>query len=104
MAALKCPQCGLFNPDTAQRCDCGYDFETQSVDSTVASRPKSGTSWGVGGANGFTEVTRCVGIVAFVLIVLTHRRWEGFLVWFAFVCTAIGSGAATVAVLSAGFQ
>jgi uncharacterized membrane protein YhaH (DUF805 family) len=21
-----CPQCGLINPPTAQRCDCGYDF------------------------------------------------------------------------------
>jgi len=21
----------LFNPDTAQRCDCGYDFETKTV-------------------------------------------------------------------------
>jgi len=25
---MKCPQCGLFNPDEAQRCDCGYDFTT----------------------------------------------------------------------------
>jgi hypothetical protein len=22
----------LFNPDTAQRCDCGYDFETKTVE------------------------------------------------------------------------
>jgi len=24
---VRCPQCGLFNPDTAERCDCGYDFD-----------------------------------------------------------------------------
>ncbi len=24
---MKCPECGLINPETAQRCDCGYDFE-----------------------------------------------------------------------------
>lgn len=23
---MKCPNCGLENPDTALRCDCGYDF------------------------------------------------------------------------------
>jgi len=28
---MKCPRCGLFNPDTAQRCDCGYDFATKTV-------------------------------------------------------------------------
>ena len=28
---MKCPRCGLFNPDTAQRCDCGYDFATRTV-------------------------------------------------------------------------
>jgi len=25
---MKCPECGLINPDTALRCDCGYDFAT----------------------------------------------------------------------------
>lgn len=33
VGGIKCPRCGLFNPDTAQRCDCGYDFETCSVKS-----------------------------------------------------------------------
>jgi hypothetical protein len=23
---MDCPTCGLINPPTAQRCDCGYDF------------------------------------------------------------------------------
>ncbi len=23
---LNCPRCGLFSPDTAERCDCGYHF------------------------------------------------------------------------------
>jgi hypothetical protein len=27
---MDCPQCGLINPNTAQRCDCGYDFESKS--------------------------------------------------------------------------
>lgn len=28
---MKCPNCGLYNPDSAQRCDCGYDFNSQAM-------------------------------------------------------------------------
>jgi hypothetical protein len=27
----KCLRCGLVNPSNAQRCDCGYDFPSQTV-------------------------------------------------------------------------
>lgn len=32
---MKCPECGLINPDNAKICDCGYRFftdENNSVD------------------------------------------------------------------------
>ena len=29
---MDCPICGLINPDTAQRCDCGYDFDSRRVE------------------------------------------------------------------------
>lgn len=28
---MKCPRCGLINPDFAQRCDCGFDFKTETL-------------------------------------------------------------------------
>ncbi len=31
MSGIKCPNCGLYNPDSAQRCDCGYDFGTDAI-------------------------------------------------------------------------
>jgi len=28
---MKCPQCGLFNPPSAMRCDCGWDFNSKTM-------------------------------------------------------------------------
>lgn len=28
---MHCPACKLWNPDGAMRCDCGYDFQSQSI-------------------------------------------------------------------------
>ena len=36
---MNCPQCGLINPETAQRCNCGYNFISKSVE-----RPHFGSS------------------------------------------------------------
>ena len=38
---MKCPNCGLINPDTAMRCDCGYNFETTAIDAEKALAKKS---------------------------------------------------------------
>ena len=29
---MDCPRCGLVNPEIAQRCDCGYDFEKETME------------------------------------------------------------------------
>ena len=36
----KCPTCGLLCADTAERCDCGYDFSTRTASPP---KPASGT-------------------------------------------------------------
>ena len=37
--AITCPCCNLKNPDTAERCDCGYQFVGASSSSKGSSRP-----------------------------------------------------------------
>lgn len=36
---MECPQCRLTNLDTAIRCDCGYNFETRSTESSASVSP-----------------------------------------------------------------
>ena len=31
MSSKKCSHCGLFNPESTQRCDCGYDFDAREL-------------------------------------------------------------------------
>ena len=46
MPGIKCPRCGLFNPDSVQRCDCGYDFERETV-ATAEAVPRRDPTAGV---------------------------------------------------------
>jgi hypothetical protein len=36
----KCPNCNLINPDEGERCDCGYDFSSGSVQRSYATSSK----------------------------------------------------------------
>ena len=29
---MECPHCKRINPETTQRCDCGYDFTTKTLE------------------------------------------------------------------------
>ena len=49
---MDCPNCKLVNPPTATRCDCGYDFQTHTIErSYLTERDKrlSRTGTGVAG-------------------------------------------------------
>jgi len=40
---MECPRCGLINPESTQRCDCGYDFISSTVEKSYFEQklPKS---------------------------------------------------------------
>ena len=39
---MKCPHCRLINPESAERCDCGYDFRTGTQGQPPRSAPALG--------------------------------------------------------------
>jgi len=41
---MNCPRCGLINPGTAQRCDCGYDFISKSLKRSYATSTSNSSS------------------------------------------------------------
>ena len=38
--AQECPHCGLLSPPSAQRCDCGYDFQRHRMEQSYSAAPK----------------------------------------------------------------
>jgi hypothetical protein len=35
---MECPNCGLLNPPTSERCDCGFDFSSRAMKGSLLSR------------------------------------------------------------------
>lgn len=52
---MECPRCRLLNPDSAEVCDCGYNFKTGNVQKSYskATAPTSGVKGGSFAASSF---------------------------------------------------
>ena len=37
---MECPECGLISPASAQRCDCGFDFQTGKIKESYLPAPR----------------------------------------------------------------
>lgn len=89
-----CPRCRLGNPDSAERCDCGYDFTLQRPEEPVAPIRKI--------ANTATLVVEVLGYLALCVTAHVHGRTgipEGWrTVWLA--VGLIGTGGMAYVMLS----
>ena len=73
MPGITCPQCGLFNPDSADGCDCGYNFKTKTVPrASELSRLTANSAGAIGRTTRAGAVLLCFG-VAILLTVSVAR-------------------------------
>lgn len=65
---MKCPNCGLINPDSAVACDCGYDFQSRTMmnQGKLSNPSRQKRVWGI-------------IVIIFVLVALVIAGIEGIL-------------------------
>src|SRR4051812_46683345 len=72
MSAVRdCPKCGLINPPSAQRCDCGYDFVSRQMEASYL-----GKRDGVGELT-LTETALCLLVPLLGVILGLTARQQG---------------------------
>ena len=86
---MKCPNCNLINPETALRCDCGYDFQSGKMKETYFVDVAAIPAWvGI-----LLLMQTGSGFFYLLLSFIFTRMFETFLIsssiWFFFVILAI---------------
>jgi len=78
---MDCPKCKLVNPPTAARCDCGYDFETGTMEASYLSeRDKQLSKPEIAGA---IFITAILARIAFRLMTAAAEERSGWPLVFA---------------------
>ena len=73
---MRCPKCGLVNPPSAQRCDCGYDFIAKRVKESYLARSAAEQPQTERSGRGLHLSPRVLIRLAGVIVVLAVGAWR----------------------------
>ena len=71
---MECPQCRRINPETAQRCDCGHDFTTKTLEEPYAEGPLKKLFKGPKGLGSFFVLS---GGLSAIISIVAALMWSG---------------------------
>ena len=71
---MECPRCRLINPETTQRCDCGYDFTTKTLEEPYDRSQEADASESV---HGWLKL-KVASLILLLLVVGTGLWWGPF--------------------------
>ena len=104
MTSISCPNCGLFNPDTAVLCDCGYQFTTKSITPESVQQAKDrkpNTPPPFHESREYLKITKFVFAFSVILLALlsllqiagpSENPWDSWVIYFyAFVACLTGA-------------
>lgn len=88
---MQCPKCGLENPQSAQRCDCGYDFQSRLVLSSYAAASSPRKPREEGRKNMAAGAVVCIiGILVTAVTYSAARDGQSYIIaWGAIVFGAV---------------
>lgn len=67
MTDKKCPKCGLWNSESALRCDCGYDFESGQMKTSYLNHKQGDVVVTREQARRYTRLSLVIGIPGLVI-------------------------------------
>src|SRR5262245_21455859 len=72
---MDCPNCQIINPLTARRCDCGYDFLSQTMTPSAAVPPNSPPA---AESRELLKLALVIAVIALSIRILNffHLEWD----------------------------
>jgi hypothetical protein len=83
---MNCPKCGLTNPDSAQRCECGYDFAAEAAEDTQLPEAPAPRAKKTTAKQTLARTLQGVAMLAGAIFVLGPFTGSGHWAVFMFAC------------------
>jgi len=100
MTEKRCPKCRLYNPPTAQRCDCGYDFGSGEMKGSYLSAKQIESREQVGaGEIAFAIFLPLIGLIYGIVLVARGKDRDRKFITISVVSAVVHAVVSTFTVL-----